>query len=194
MKILALLVFLAGVTAAVADDNLLKNGDFSNGITYWEGDCHTADGIALDLGEAPTTSGIIVKLRSFEWTKVTQDFDGNIGEYLLTITYAASSNMKFSDNPKDYTNVPAQLGFSRLRPFSSTPGDWVVIVNDLGAMHYTYWKISPHMGASGVQTLRLRVHLDSDASQKKGFYLIFPPGEGIINLLGLTLLPQTTGT
>ena len=193
MKTLALLVLLAGATAAMADDNLLQNGDFSSGIAHWDGDCHTPDATALDSGGATPTAGIIVQLRSHDWTKVMQDFDGKIGEYQLTITYSASSDMKFSDNVKDYTNVPGLLGFSRLRPFNSTPGDWVVIVNDLGAMRYTYWKISPNMGASGVQTLHLRVHLDSDASEKKGFYLVFPPGEGIINLQSISLLPQAPG-
>jgi hypothetical protein len=186
------LLFLAGGSIALADDsNLLKNGDFSNGISEWEGDAHTVDSTTFDNPPAsPPTSGVIIKMHRHDWTKVTQDFDGDIGEYTLTLTYSVSSDLKFSTDQEDYTNVPSLLNFSILAPFNSTPGDWVVIVNDLGAMQYTYWKITPKNDSSGVQKFSTQIQLNSGAAQKKGFYLCFPPGDGYINLLSISLTPK----
>jgi len=191
MKTLALLIFLVGGAIAMADGNLLKNGDFSSGINHWEGDCHTIDGTTFDSAITPPTTGVIVKLHGSDWAQVTQDFDGKIGEYLLTINYTVSPDLKFSDHADDYVNVPGKLGYSRLKPFDSKPGDWALIINDLGAMHYNYWNIAPKPNASGPQTLTAHVQLDSDDAVKKGFYLVFPPGEGFINLLNITLAPLT---
>ena len=90
MKTIALLLALALPAVVLADDgdgaskNLLKNGDFSSGINHWEGDCHTPDSSSFDPTAAAPTSGVVVKLRHADWTKVTQDFDGKIGEYVAT--------------------------------------------------------------------------------------------------------------
>jgi hypothetical protein len=193
MKTLALLVLLAASPVALADDNLLQNGDFSSGIAHWEGDCHTPDAAPVDLGstDASTVSGVIVKLRHGDWTKVTQDFTGKIGEYLLTITYSLSPDAKFSTDPDDYTNVPGKVGFNILRAFDSSPGNWNLIVTDIGAQRYTYWTIEPKVGAPGVQKITTRVQLDSDDTQEKGFCLIFPPGDGFITLQSITLVPKS---
>ena len=94
MKTLFVLFLLMGGSIAFADDeNLLRNGDFSSGIAEWHGDCH---GIGSATDDTGATSGIIVKLRSSEWTKVTQDFDGKAGNYLLTVVYTLGSGTTFS--------------------------------------------------------------------------------------------------
>jgi hypothetical protein len=196
MKTLAALLFssffLTSGSIALADSgSVLRNSDFSEGVTEWEGDAHTPDSTSFDDPTiTPPTSGLVVKLRHGEWTKVTQDFDGDIGQYNLTVTYAVSANLSFSTKQEDYVNIPSLLNFNNLMPFSSMPGNWVVIVNDLGAMHYTYWKIVPKLDGSGTQTFTAQIQLDSPAAQKKGFYLCFPPGNGYINLLGISLTPQ----
>jgi hypothetical protein len=191
MKTLALLVFLAGTSAAMADANLLQNGDFSSGIAHWDGNCRSLDTAASDspFSTAPTT-GVAVKLRHFDWTQVTQDFDGKIGQYLLTVTYSVSSDLKFSDKPDDYVNVPGKLGYTLLRPFNSEPGKWDLILIDIGANHYNYWKITPKVDASSTQIVTVNVQLDSDDTQKKGFCLVFPPGQGVINLQSISLVPK----
>jgi hypothetical protein len=186
-------VLLAGVAHVRADDaNVLKNGDFSNGINHWEGDCHTPDSTSdLSLGSTPTT-GVIVKLHGSDWSKVTQDFESKIGEFLLSITYSVSPDLKFSTRPDDYINVPSLLKFSRLKPFDAEPGKWVIIINDLGAMRYTYWQIMPKNDPSAAQTVTCTVHVDSDDGDK-GFYLIFPPGDGSITLKNISLVPKLAG-
>jgi hypothetical protein len=190
MKTALLAFFLIGTLAAVADDstgNLLKNGDFSNGINEWHGNLHTPDAVSFADGETAPTSGVVVKLKG-EWTQVEQDLTAGIGKYDVTINYEPSSDLKFSDKAEDYNNIPGQLGFNLLAPFAEAPGQWAVIINDLGAGHYNYWRLSPKVGA-GPQSLHLHVQLDSDANGVKGFILAFPPGTGFINITSITLTP-----
>jgi hypothetical protein len=190
MKIFALVLFLAGISVASADDNLLRNGDFSSGLSHWEGDCHTVGSSTFDDSiTSPPTAGIIVKLRHSDWSKVTQDFDGKVGVYTLTINYSVSPDLKFSDRIDDYTNVTGRLELADLKPFDGNIGEWSLIITDLGANRYTFWKITPKPSASGTQTVNVQVHLDSDDYQKKGFFLAFPPGTGFINLQSITLTP-----
>ena len=194
MKTLALLILLAGTSIVLADENLLKNGDFSNGINHWEGDCHTIDSTTFDPSVTPPTSGIIIKLHGSGWAQVTQDFKGKIGEYTVSVVYSVSPDLKFSDRKEDYINIPGLLGFSRLKGFDAAPGQWALIINDLGAMHYNYWKITPKLDPSAVQKVNVRIQLDSDDTVDKGFYLVFPPGEGFINLQSITMVPQGGST
>jgi hypothetical protein len=189
MKTLLLLFFLTGGSVALADDSILKNGDFSDGISHWEGDCHSIGSASDDSG---VTSGVVVKLRSGDWTKINQDFDAKPGNYLLTITYTASPGLAFSQRAEDYTGLPGKMGLNglgMLRRFPD-PGQWLVIVRDTGVNFYTDWRITPKVDASGVQTVRLNVRLDSTDSFKKGFFVGFPPGDGFINLQSIMLVPQ----
>jgi hypothetical protein len=201
MKTLALFLLLAGATAALADNNnLLRNGDFSSGIAEWEGDCHsltseeaTPDLSAnpLDAATATAAQGVIVKLRSQDWTKMYQDFEGKAGKYLLTISYSLSSDAKFSTSRQDYADIPAATGFSRFDSFSGTPGKWIVIVNDLGSMRFTYWEVAPQSSSgAATQTFTAQVTLNSGDEEQKSLCLIFPPGAGQVTLKSVTLAPQ----
>jgi hypothetical protein len=199
MKALALIFLMAGGSLAVADANLLRNGDFSSGIAHWEGDCHTADnGTEVELGAMDSNSsgnnGVTVKLRLGDWTKVTQDFDGGIGEYNLTITYSVSPNLKFSNKRDDYVNGVGKAGITAFVAFNSEPGQWIVLLSDRGAGHCLYWTITPKVDAPGSQTISLKVHLDSDDTNKKAFCLIFPPGDGVITLHNISLVPISTAS
>jgi hypothetical protein len=196
MKNSILACLLIGMLTAFADDadnNILKNGDFSSGVNHWEGDCHTPDSASFDPSETAPTSGVVVKLRPADWTQVIQDFEGGIGRYNVSITYVPSPDLKFSDKPEDYNNIPGQLGYSALGQFSMLPGRWALLVNDLGAGHYWYWKIEPKLGGTNAQTLNLRVQLDSGAESDKGFILVFPPGQGYINLQKISMTPAAPG-
>lgn len=199
MKILPVLLLLTSLTIVRADNNgnLLQNGDFSSGSAHWQGDGHPPDNSGNDipdLSATPSTTtaspGIVIKLRSHDWTKVLQDFDGNVGEYLLTIKYTAASDLQFSDKADDYNNIPGKVEFSRLMPFNGTPGNWIVIINDLGNLRYEYWQIKPKVNTAGVQTLTCNVKLNSDDAVKKGFYLLFPPGTGAITLQSISLVAK----
>lgn len=197
MKTLTLLVLLFGASLAWADDagtNLLKNGDFSSGINHWEGDLESVDTASPDTSGGPApTSGVIVKLHH-DWSKVTQDFAGKIGEYNLMVKYAVSPDIKLSTDQEDYNNVPRQLGYSDLLGFDAHPGQWCLLFVDLAAGHYTYWSIRPQLTGTGTQTVHSHVHVDSDDHNDKVFALVFPPGHGFINLQSITLTPIATAS
>jgi hypothetical protein len=199
MKTFALVLLLAGATPALADNNLLQNGDFSSGIAEWEGDCHspTSEDATPDLSANPLNTptataaqGVLVKLRHEDWTKMYQDFDGKAGQYLLTISYSLSPDAKFSTSPQDYADIPGATGFSRFRSFSGTPGKWIVIVNDLGSMRFSYWEIAGQGQPGATQTFTAQVKLNSDDEEKKSICLIFPPGDGQVTVKSVTLAPQ----
>jgi hypothetical protein len=189
MKTLVLLFLLAAGPAAFGDDNLLQNGDFSDGISHWNGECHSPDSASVDLSSKPA-SGVVVKLRPGEWTKISQDFDGPSGNYLVTITFTISPGATFSNKPEDFLNIPAQIGIRR-NGFDADPGDWVVILDSVGARRLMSWKTGPNLNTSDVQTLTHTFHVDSRFSGLKGFYLGFPPGDGIINLQSIMVVPTS---
>lgn len=186
MKTLALLLFLAGGSAVLADTDALENGDFSDGISHWEGDVHTA-GSSTD--DSNSTTGVVVSLRSGDWTKISQDFDGKSGDYILTITYTVTPGMTLSDRAEDYQNTTLKMGLPGLSPINTKPGAWCLAVVDTGISRFTYWEITPTLNGTGVQTIKTHVTLKSDDNHRKGFFLGFPPGSGTINLQSITLVP-----
>ena len=191
MKTLALLLLLAGASTAFADTDLLQNGDFADGISHWEGDCHSV-GSASD--DSSATTGVVIKLRDGDWTKISQDFDGKVGNYTLTVTYTVTPDIKFSLRPEDYKSTTLKMGLIGLVAASTTPGEWCVVVVDSGIHMYDYWQVSPKLDPNGVQKIMLKVDLGSGADHKKGFYLGFPPGSGSINLQSITLVPFGSST
>ena len=190
MKTLPLLFLLITGAIATADQNMLKNGDFSGGINHWEGDCHSISSTTFDSATVnPPTTGVIVKLRGSDWTKVTQNFDGKMGKYLLTVKYTVSPDLKFSSRTDNYDNIPSRLELARLVPFGVNVGQWAIVVTDYGADRYTYWKITPKIDPSATQTATCNVHIDSDATNTKTFCLGFPPGNGYMTLQSISLVP-----
>jgi hypothetical protein len=188
MKKILLILSLAASTA-LADDNLLRNSDFSNGISHWEGDCHPLDSGASDLASsAPTTSSVVVvKLRKNDWTKVMQDFEGKTGDYVLTITYSISDDLQFSRNPDDYTNLTNKIQFSMLGMMESDPGNWIVILTDYGAKSSSSTTITPVLTGSDTQSVTTQFHIRY--SNNGGLCIAFPPGRGVLTLHSITLAP-----
>ncbi len=186
------LILTTSLRADDAPDEVLKNGDFSSAINHWSGDVRSIESSSFDEDQTPPTAGAIVKMRGSEWTRVIQDVNPKIGQYDVTITYAAPPDLKFSDRPEDYKNVPGHLGFGGLSAYNLPVGNWSLIINDSGAGHFWYWKLQPKLGA-GPQTLHLSVQIESGTDTGKSFILVFPPGHGYINLLKLSMTPAATG-
>ncbi len=131
----------------------------------------------------------MVKLRSADWTQVTQDVRAKIGKYNVDITYVPSSDLKFSDRKEDYTNIPAHLGYTALSQFSSGPAFGRSSSTISAPVTTGTGRSSRSLGCPGTQTLHMHVQLDSGADAEKGFILIFPPGHGYVNLLKLSMTP-----
>ena len=189
MKALALLFLIGSATAVLAADNLLKNGDFSEGINYWEGDCHSIDSTTFDSSDAnPPTSGVIVKLRGSEWTRVTQNLEAKRGNYLLTLTYVGSPDLRFSARSDDYMNMQDKLSMP-FKPFNIKEGQWIALIFDPAAKHGVSWSLTPPASGTGAIKVSIPVKIKTQAEDQT-FIVSFPPGDGYINLLDVSLTPQ----
>lgn len=187
-------LFLAPVSLS-NDNNLLRNGDFSSGIAHWQGVYETVQAASpsgSSSSSAPTT-GALVKLCPV-WSKVTQNFSAKKGDYVLTVKYALSPDLKFSTNPEDYGRVSTLLALPNVGGFGARIGQWCAVVFDTSTGNSTFWRITPSHGSS-VQIFTCRIHLDSDNNQEgKTLVLAFPPGSGSINLQNVSLTAASPGT
>jgi len=120
MKRRALVLVLPLLAAAplfAQDDSneFLKNSTFSDGTTYWHGDCKPAgaDSATDYVTSSPRAGGIMVELHSSSWTKITQELRGKAApmQAVLTVTYQVSPDFKFSDHNSDYGNCGPSVGF-----------------------------------------------------------------------------------
>jgi len=196
VKIQLVLALLCLTPVARADNNnLLQNGDFSSGMSHWQGDFDTIQAASSSGPSSPQVpaTGAVVKLRP-TWSKLTQNFSAQMGDYVLSVKYALSPDLKFSTNTKDYGSVPNLIGLTNLGAFGSRIGQWCVIVFDAQTLHSTFWRITPSHG-SMTQTFTCRVQLDSDNDQEgKTLVLAFPVGNGSINLQNISFVRATTAT
>lgn len=79
--LLALSLLAAAAPLARADD-IIANGDFSDGKTHWHGD-----------GDSPDTGGkLVITLKPDKWTVTSQMFTAESRELQLKVTYALSDD------------------------------------------------------------------------------------------------------
>jgi hypothetical protein len=196
------------------DQENLKNADFSDGSTYWHGDCKPA---ASELTNDFTSSaaseakGIVVELHPSSWTKVTQEilrYKGPItpAGMVLTIVYQTSGDFSLSSRRDDYTSVGNKLDFEGAtlpeRPgqflaFIDVPPPSRVTVSSSGTLntytiypdHVSLAALTPATG-SNPQTFTTRMVLPPKGpDDKPTFCLAFPPGTGTVTISKVSLAP-----
>jgi hypothetical protein len=184
------LLVLTSVIPLQADENLIQNGDFTDGITHWRGNGRTPADFApanpFDKPDPFTSKGLIIPLRHRDWDKVAQDFKGKNTSGVLTITYRVAPDLVFSDKAEDYQNMPYQLHYDGWQPVATPPANWVVFLTDFGTTHGTYWTIAPKLGSGDVQTFSAQLSGLTPFSDKT-ITLGFPPGSGNLVILSVTL-------
>ena len=184
MKPLALALLLCvGWAAPVAADDVLRNGNFADGLSHWNGDCRSPN--ATDAG---TASGASVELQR-DWTKFTQIFDAPKGHYVVSITFTFAPDTAFSADEKDYRKVPEHLGYTALKKFRIKRGDFCFIVTDTAAGKFVYCGVKPTSNDSTSQTVRGQLDLDANADQQT-FCVAFPPGHGVITVQNVSMTSQ----
>ncbi len=191
------LLFLALALASVLPlqaQNFLQNGDFADGADHWYGDGRTPADMG---GDDPTATpnplyakGLIIPLKGAAWSKVSQDFKGNIAAGVLTIAYQVSPDFNLSTKPEDYQNVPELINDEGWKPFNGAPGEWIIFISDFGTdrAHGTYYKIKVNSG-TGPQVIKAKVK-GLTPLEDKTLAIAFPPGTGAIVLLGVSLSVQ----
>jgi hypothetical protein len=186
MKPLAL-ALLAFALLPLRADEQLKNPDFSDGRSHWEGDGESLS-VADNAQDAPTLGedstvpkgGLILKLSRRDWTRVHQDFRPLSSGGTLNITYKFSDGLTFSTETNDYLNVPALMGYQGFRPFNIAPGTWVALFIETARNEMDYYTITPKTGTD-TQTYQGQIS-DLVPRVDKSIMLAFPPGSGTITL------------
>jgi hypothetical protein len=215
VPLLAAVPVLAQDNSQGAPDEVLKNATFSDGTTYWHGDCKPAgsDSQTDFVTSASHEAGLMVELHSTTWTKVTQEIRGKAApaDSVLTITYQVSSDFKLSDRSEDYikcgpnvgfggAKIPSKLGnilaFIDVPPLqrSSVAGDGggnalITIYDD----NVTFANFAPATAQSPQTfTVQMRPPPPTQDSHQT-FCLAFPPGSGSITFTKISLAPGTAG-
>ena len=188
-----LLVLLLAVPLRADDGNWIQNGDFTSGIDHWYGGGRSpadyANDNPLDSNNPLTAKGLIMPLHPESWTKVAQDFKGKVSSGILTITYTTSADFSFSSKPEDYQNMPDKIGYDGWKAFNTPPGKWIVFLSDFGSNKGEYYELTPKPGP-GVQTYRAKIK-GMTPFEDKTITLAFPPGSGMIVILGVSMESTT---
>jgi hypothetical protein len=187
------LVILACAVSLHADE-VLQNGDFSDGSSHWHGDGKTPSDFTEDNPLATanplTSTGLIVPLKPDSWTKVTQDFNGDKNShYLVTVKYKVSPDLTLSNKPEDYKDVARLIRFETYEgypAFDVPVGQFFVMVAEVDG-NKGYWeKFQPKLGSSDTQT-----YLDPGQplapEGRKMVTVAFPPGTGMVVILSISV-------
>lgn len=200
-KLLLLVGFLFLATSSLRA-GILANGDFSDGIAHWKGDCRVGD----SGGSLPAYSdrgGIIFPLAN-KWTKIYQTFDTRETGLKVTIHYSTTPdyktgqastgtpgaisfpiNMGITSILSDITKLRFQDGPGGGAASHLTPDDWLVVLVDSASNIVKYVIIKPTPGKDE-QTIVATLP-DIVAHEDKTFYLAFPPGAGSVNIISISL-------
>jgi hypothetical protein len=182
-KITLAFLLLASLIRLEADE-MLKNGDFSEGLNQWNGDGGDVAQIAPDL--APR--GLIINLSAQDWTKAVQEFRPIGTDFSCTIIYKLTADTQFSTDQKDYQNVPGHIGYTLWKPFRIPQGDWMMMLCDFGnSVTGAYYPIKPKMGADGTATFQANL-IGLSSREAKTLTLAFPPGQGSVIILSASMV------
>ena len=181
---LYLFIFIASVLPIRADEEL-KNPDFSDGISHWEGGVESGlndDGFSepSDPGSPSLKAGIFLKLSAGKWSPVSQQFRPLATSGILTIVYKFSDGLTFSSRPNAYRNVPGRLGYTGDRSPNPEIGHWIAFLAEGGNPLLNLFEITPKMDNS-LQTIHIQIK-DMAAREDTFLVLAFPPGDGKVIL------------
>jgi hypothetical protein len=194
MRISAFALIAFASISLLRADEVLQNGDFTDGSNHWRGDGRTPADYAQDNPSAATnpltSKGLIVQLKPDRWTKVAQDFKGNNDtHYCLTVTYKYAPDLAFSTKAEDYTNIPAKVGFEGSEswtPFNIPVGQFFVTVDDIDDTKGYYEKVASKAGTSETQTYQ-DPGLPMTPLSDKMVTVSFPPGTGTVVILKISV-------
>jgi hypothetical protein len=195
MKTLALSFLVLAASIPLQADEQLKNPDFTDGRSHWEGDGESVAAsdntdLAPSLTQNNVTSatGLLLKLSSRDWVKITQDFRPLAAAGTLTVVYTLSDGLAFSSDFDDYKSVPQKIDYSNFQPFDILAGNWILTLFESADTQLKYYAITPKPNASA-QTFKTRIE-GLVVREDKTLCLAFPPGHGTITLLHVGLSDQ----
>jgi hypothetical protein len=181
-----LLLFLASFIPLLADD-LVQNGDFSDGLTHWFGDVRAISDVDA-FAASQSSSGIALVLHEHDWAKARQTLRLPAGTYKLHVTLTPSSELHLSDQYADYINFPQKLEFTGGYYADASTGEWVAAVRDSEGNGLKTWTTNLTK-PTGQQSYTFTFQISPD-SREQDLYIAFPPGSGYVILQHVAMIPQ----
>ena len=171
-------------------DEQLKNPDFADGRSHWEGDGESASVASdnanpLDPTDSSHNAGLLLKLDGHDWVKITQDFRPLAASGVLTISYRLSDGLAFSTDFDDYKNIPHQIGYDNFQSFDLLAGQWIMTVFESADTRLKYYTMKPK-ATTDPQSLKIPIE-GLVVRDDKTICLAFPPGKGTVTILHVGL-------
>ncbi len=177
-----LAVLLSWLAFAAARADILVNGSFADGRAHWRGDAQDVDAVNLG-GMSSQSAGIVVKLKSDKWTKIYQTFNNRAPRLFFTVTAKVSDDYKLrgqDTSTPDFGDLPTDY-----MPWPMMESSWNLFVSGSG-FFMTTKTLRPDARKAGPQTMTGMI-TDLKNVDEAVFAIFFPPGEGSITLLNVSL-------
>ncbi|MCE0521419.1 MAG: hypothetical protein LV480_00735 [Methylacidiphilales bacterium] len=174
---------------------ILINSDFAEGRAHWKGDAKDLDNsgqVDLTTGNS-TTPGVIITLKKDKWTRIYQAFSVRNGKLYYSITFKLSPDYKIAvptGNNNNASSAPDVSDIPYMWTESMSEYGWAMLVVEnvwgMQARASEFFQPDPRKPSPQTLTGRLNeLNVGPDAT----FVLFFPPGQGSITLLNISLSP-----
>jgi hypothetical protein len=189
VKTLLCLALLLCPTCLRAEE-LLSNGDFSDGNDHWLGDGVAPSQLSPDnplaASDANAENELIVPLRPHGWTKVSQAFHTHAAQYTFLIKFKTSPDVKFTKEKDEYDRSAEEIGLWTT-PFYHQFNNFLYgIVDDSKRIWFAgYCNI---INLKSPNPILERTMNNISVSDDKTIYLAFPPGEGNIVIKSISVM------
>ncbi len=204
MKKIVLMLLICSSLIPLRANDILANGDFTQGTAHWKGDgknlsdTDLADPSARN-NTAPSSNGILIPLQT-KWTRISQIFNTKEKALDCSVTYKFSPGIAFSNTyPGSTENTGIALletitGIKLMGLMPPIPkGGLLVIISDPTNNLLSSEIIQPNLSSLDEQTSKVTIpHLT--AHEEKTLYLAFPPGEGTVTVLKVELTPSQSAS
>lgn len=178
----------------IDSNNLVQNGDFSQGKNGWSGDGQPlADFLRYNPRFMSTNlpaNGLVIELNARNWTKLSQRINGNEkSNYVLKMKYALFPGTTLSTLPADYmdlighTHISEWAGFN---PINLSPGQFFDTIKDVSDNKGFYEQYAPNLSSTEDQTYQ-HVVPPLPPSVRKIVAVAFPPGKGFVLIKSITV-------
>lgn len=177
---------------AAPDDDLIKNGDFNDGLTGWKGDLKpytsmtSTDGATLPAPPPPQT-GAYFELKKSSWVKFSQGVNVTSPWVRVSVIYAYSSNVAFSELPGDYENMFASVDLSGTE--SGKQGSGSYFIEDADTHKATYSMFWPQRRGTSTRIDTTFLPVPDPGKSRVNIFLGLPPGKGIIVIYRVVVQP-----
>lgn len=178
--------------AITTSEDFIKNGDFKDGKNYWFGDVKSAadeapSGNGIPGSEPTTKPGLVIHLKSSEWTKATTEFSPTTKSVLCHISYELSPDAKSSLAPGDSGNI-SSLSIPGWNFVKTDPESFFyVLQSEVDSNGKTLFGVKPKT-ATGLNKFALFTSGSTSGHSRVALSLIFPPGKGTVTLRLVSML------